>query len=283
MSKPGWDTRSTASTRPGSRDRLALVVVASLLVLVVLAALTGKVLALNPPTLADSSPTADHIGRQAPASSPEPPDPESLFLDLPDSPTPKVPEVSKAPGGPEAHPQNQSFQVASSSVSSSTSKEAYAKEQVGPSRTGRDDGAISDIPVNMTDFRPLPPKPTVRPGSGGAEDLLADPDCKFSDVARADLKAGGVDEYLISALQAVCRKHSIYVNVFKTGHTFGPGLTEGPEIPAGYGNAGGYPNTHYFGRAADIWEVDGKPVEGNGADPRSRLGRPYTRRTTRKE
>ncbi len=82
-----------------------------------------------------------------------------------------------------------------------------------------------------------------------------------------DLEAGIVDEYLISALQAVCRKHSIYVNVFKTGHTFGPGFEEGPTIPVGYGNAGGYPNTHYFGRAADIWEVDGKPVEGNGADP----------------
>ena len=128
-------------------------------------------------------------------------------------------------------------------------------------------GAASDIPVSKADFRPLPSSPTVKPGSGRAEDLLADPDCKFSDVARADLEAGIVDEYLISTLQAVCRKHSISVNVFKTGHTFGPGLVEGPEIPAGYGNAGGYPNTHYFGRAADIWEVDGKPVEGNGADP----------------
>lgn len=30
---------------------------------------------------------------------------------------------------------------------------------------------------------------------------------------------------------------------------------------------GGLPNTHYYGRAADIRLVDGKPVQGNGADP----------------
>src|SRR5215210_3219780 len=27
------------------------------------------------------------------------------------------------------------------------------------------------------------------------------------------------------------------------------------------------PNTRYFGRAADVWWVNGKPVEGNAADP----------------
>lgn len=113
----------------------------------------------------------------------------------------------------------------------------------------------------------IPSVQPVKPGSGKVEDLLDDPDCQFSIFALTDLRNGVVDEYLISALQAVCREHSIYVNVFKTGHTFGAGLEEGPTIPAGYGEAGGYPNTHYFGRAADIWEVDGKPVEGNGADP----------------
>jgi hypothetical protein len=32
-------------------------------------------------------------------------------------------------------------------------------------------------------------------------------------------------------------------------------------------NAGGLPNTHYYGRAADIRRVNGKPVRGNGTDP----------------
>jgi hypothetical protein len=31
-------------------------------------------------------------------------------------------------------------------------------------------------------------------------------------------------------------------------------------------DAGGLLNTHYYGRAADIRRVDGKPVRGNGAD-----------------
>jgi hypothetical protein len=29
-------------------------------------------------------------------------------------------------------------------------------------------------------------------------------------------------------------------------------------------STGGLPNTHYYGRAADIWRVDGRPVQGNG-------------------
>jgi hypothetical protein len=32
-------------------------------------------------------------------------------------------------------------------------------------------------------------------------------------------------------------------------------------------NAGGLPNIHYYGRAADIRQVNGKRVRGNGADP----------------
>ena len=31
-------------------------------------------------------------------------------------------------------------------------------------------------------------------------------------------------------------------------------------------NAGSLPNTHYYGRAADVRQVDGKSVRGNGAD-----------------
>jgi hypothetical protein len=107
----------------------------------------------------------------------------------------------------------------------------------------------------------------TQPGSGEAEDLLANPNFEASPQADGDLRAGIVDERLIATLQAIVKKHRIYVNVFKTGHTFGPGFPEGPTIPIGYGDAGGYPNTHYFGRAVDIWEVDGAPILGCGSDP----------------
>lgn len=260
-SQPVWDTRSPGGGWPGSRDRLALAVGAALMVAAILAAVTGKVLASGPPDLLpESSPTADNSETPTQASSPEPVDPRSLFLDLP------APEVSAI----------RSPETAAAREAARPARRAAAKEVLGARSRG--EGPSQDARPRSPGLTPAvseaeevaedsPPVRSVEPGSGEASDLLDDPDCRFSEVARRDLRAGIVDEYLISTLQAVCREHSIYVNVFKTGHTFGAGLEEGPTIPVGYGNAGGYPNTHYFGRAADIWEVDGKSIEGNGSDP----------------
>jgi len=76
-----------------------------------------------------------------------------------------------------------------------------------------------------------------------------------------------VDERLVTTLQAITEEHRVCVGAFKEGHYFLPGVPDGPRIPDGYGEAGGLPNTHYYGRAADIRRVDGKPVRGNGTDP----------------
>lgn len=97
--------------------------------------------------------------------------------------------------------------------------------------------------------------------------LLDNPDFGASGEAAGDLRAGIVDPRLVEALRTVTRQHRICVDVFKEGHFFLPGVEDGPRIPEGYGEAGGLPNTHYHGRAADIRYVDGKPVEGNGEDP----------------
>lgn len=94
-------------------------------------------------------------------------------------------------------------------------------------------------------------------GSGSAEELLADPNFEASSSAIGDLEGGVVDENLVSVLQAITARHQIYVSVFKTGHPYGATL------PANLG--GGY-NSHYYGLTADISEVDGKPVAGNGTD-----------------
>lgn len=102
---------------------------------------------------------------------------------------------------------------------------------------------------------------STKPGSGSAEDLLSNPNLDGSSDAIADLRSGNVDERLVAVLQAVAEKHKIYLSVIKTGHPFGP------TIPGGYGSAGGAVNTHYYYRAADIAQVDGMPVEGNGTDP----------------
>jgi hypothetical protein len=108
---------------------------------------------------------------------------------------------------------------------------------------------------------------STQPTGASVEELLAHPNFETSPQAEGDLRAGLVDERLVASLLAIVKEHQIYVNVFKTGHTFGSEFQEGPYIPIGYGNAGGHPNTHYFGRAADIWEVDGMPVLGCGSHP----------------
>jgi hypothetical protein len=104
-------------------------------------------------------------------------------------------------------------------------------------------------------------------GSQEVKSLLDDPDFGASREAAGDLRAGIVDPRLVEALRAVTEEHQICVDAFKEGHYFIEGVEDGPRIPEGYGEAGGLPNTHYHGRAADIWYVDGEPVEGNGGDP----------------
>jgi hypothetical protein len=104
-------------------------------------------------------------------------------------------------------------------------------------------------------------------GTREVKDLLDNPDFGASSEAANDLRSGIVDPRLVEALRAVTREHRICVDAFKEGHYFIEGVEDGPRIPEGYGEAGGLPNTHYHGRAADIWYVEGKPVEGNGEDP----------------
>ncbi len=103
--------------------------------------------------------------------------------------------------------------------------------------------------------------------SGGAKELLETPNFEASPKAIGDLKDGIVDPRLVSTLRTVAEEHRICVDAFKEGHYFLPGIPDGPLIPDSYGNAGGLTNTHYYGRAADIRRVDGKPVRGHGDDP----------------
>ena len=103
--------------------------------------------------------------------------------------------------------------------------------------------------------------------SGEVKELLETPNFEASSKAIGDLKAEIVDPRLVATLQVVAEKHRICVDAFKEGHYFLPGVPDGPLIPNSYGDAGGLPNTHYYGRAADVRRVDGKPVRGNGSDP----------------
>ena len=103
--------------------------------------------------------------------------------------------------------------------------------------------------------------------NGEAKKLLEARNFEASPKAIGDLKAGVVDERLVAALQAVTEEHRICVDASKEGHSFLPGVPDGPFIPDSYGDAGGLPNSHYYGRAVDVRRVNGKPVRGNSTDP----------------
>jgi hypothetical protein len=105
------------------------------------------------------------------------------------------------------------------------------------------------------------------PADETAGRLLENPNFGATPQASQDLEAGIVDERLVAVLRTITEEHRVCVEAFKEGHSFLPGVPDGPRIPEGYGEAGGLPNTHYFGRAADVYWVDGKPVAGNATDP----------------
>lgn len=103
--------------------------------------------------------------------------------------------------------------------------------------------------------------------SGEAKELLETHNFEASPKAIGDLKAGIVDERLITTIQTITQEHRVCVDAFKEGHYFLPGVPDGPLIPDNYGEAGGLPNTHYYARAVDVSRVNGAPVRGNGTDP----------------
>jgi hypothetical protein len=118
----------------------------------------------------------------------------------------------------------------------------------------------------LRDLSPSTGEDTAQ-GSTEVRKLLQSPNFGATPQALRDLEKGVVDQRLLAALRVLTKEHRICVQTFKEGHYFLPGVPDGPRIPEGYGKAGGLPNTHYFGRAADVWWVDGKPVEGHATSP----------------
>jgi hypothetical protein len=79
-----------------------------------------------------------------------------------------------------------------------------------------------------------------------AADLLRNPRVILTSRARGDLEAGIVDQRLVSLLAWIAGRHTISVTVFKTGHSK-------------YTRSGRV-SYHFYGRAADIFFVDGLRV-----------------------
>ena len=77
--------------------------------------------------------------------------------------------------------------------------------------------------------------------------LLANPNLTLSPEAGADLAAGRVDRRVMEVLAAMAGDHRISVSVIETGHSMHVKGTDRV-------------SNHYYGRAVDIYEVDGAPV-----------------------
>ena len=92
----------------------------------------------------------------------------------------------------------------------------------------------------------------------GASDLLANRRVILTPQARADLLVGAVDQRVISLLAWVAERHTISVTVFATGHSK-------------YTRSGTVSN-HYYGRATDIFFVDGQPVRSSNPGARRLVG-----------
>lgn len=95
--------------------------------------------------------------------------------------------------------------------------------------------------------------------SSAPSDLLRNPRITLTSNARADLEAGVVDLRLIAILDALSRRHTLGISVFKTGHSKYTRL--------------GSVSLHYFGRGVDIFFVDGAPVSASNGGARSLLRR----------
>lgn len=91
--------------------------------------------------------------------------------------------------------------------------------------------------------------PIDRPSglSAAAARVLDHPNIQLPDTARWDIYRGGIDEGLLQALADAADRWPIAVTVLRTGHPANVWAT-------------GRPSAHSFGRAADIYAVDGTPV-----------------------
>ncbi|MBA2312038.1 MAG: lytic murein transglycosylase [Actinobacteria bacterium] len=89
-------------------------------------------------------------------------------------------------------------------------------------------------------------------------DLLDNPRITLTSSARADLEAGLVDSRVNALLDAISRRYPIGVTVLKAGHST---RTRSGSI-----------SNHYYGRAVDIFFVDGSPVSSSSLPARQVVG-----------
>ena len=100
-------------------------------------------------------------------------------------------------------------------------------------------------------MRPYPRRSSGAPRSGAPR--LRARGLEVPGAAATDVEAGRVTPELRLLLRTLAREHRLSVSVFVSGHPYEVFGTDSP-------------SNHSFGRAVDIWAVDGRPVAGMAPD-----------------
>lgn len=112
---------------------------------------------------------------------------------------------------------------------------------------------IEDVEVPTQAAPTSTPTPTrsapQQPSGTSAQDILNNSRIKLSASARADLRAGVVDKRLLNIVGMIVRNHTIAISVFRYQRI--------KKV-----------NPHYFGRAVDIYMVDGSHVSSSNSSAR---------------
>lgn len=95
------------------------------------------------------------------------------------------------------------------------------------------------------------------PAVVSASSLLENPRIILSANARADLETGVVDPLLLALLEMISRRHTLAISVFKSGHAIR--------------TRSGSVSNHFYGRAVDIYAVDGVGVSATNPAARRAL------------
>lgn len=132
----------------------------------------------------------------------------------------------------------------------------YAEEDASAAESQYDESSATDTGSSDSGTQAAE-EPSVTSSDPRVQAILDSPNITLTAMAQQDLAAGVIDSRVLDVVEFASQEHAISISVFKTGHPYGATLDA-----LGYV---GYPNSHYFGRAVDIYAVDGVAVSSGNA------------------
>ncbi|BBL80383.1 hypothetical protein RxyAA322_22370 [Rubrobacter xylanophilus] len=193
------------------------------------------------------------VAEKGPAPAETSPAPETPERTVEETGSPAArPAAPSGDGGEEAEPEVSAPPVSPSGDGDAGEEQPDVSAPAPPASEAQEQYEEPEVAV------PEAPQPEEVSADPRVQAILENPNVALTEMARQDLLSGIVDPRVLDVVEFAASEHSIAISVFATGHPYGPTLDA-----LGYA---GYPNAHYFGRAVDIYAVDGAPVSsGNQA------------------